>query len=65
MLAAQLFNEKEGNNIPIIYGVVTSGNIWRFLQLENKNIYIDSIEYYINQISQILGILINIVTIKY
>lgn len=65
MLAAQLFNEKEGNNIPIIYGVVTSGNIWRFLKLENKTIYIDSVEYYINQVAQILGILINIITVKY
>jgi hypothetical protein len=26
MVAAQLFNEQEGNNIPRIYGVVTSGN---------------------------------------
>lgn len=58
MLAAQLFNEQEGNQIPVIYGVVTSGNIWRFLKLENKTVYIDSVEYYINQIAKILGILI-------
>jgi hypothetical protein len=31
MLAAQLFNEQENNPIPVIYGAVTSGNIWRFL----------------------------------
>ena len=34
MLAAQLFNEREENEIPTIYGVVTSGTNWRFLKLE-------------------------------
>ncbi|NJL89923.1 MAG: hypothetical protein HC916_09170 [Coleofasciculaceae cyanobacterium SM2_1_6] len=62
MLAAQLFNEQEENTIPIIYGVVTSGNIWRFLKLEHEIVYIDSVEYYINQINKILGILISAVT---
>ena len=36
MLAAQIFNEPEGNQIPVILGAVTSGNIWRFLQLEEQ-----------------------------
>lgn len=58
MLAAQVFNAQEGNQIPVIYGVVTSGNIWKFLKLEEKMVYIDSVEYYINQIAKILGILI-------
>lgn len=58
MLAAQVFNAQEGNQIPVIYGVVTSGNIWKFLKLEEKRVYIDSVEYYINQIAKILGILI-------
>ncbi len=62
MLAAQLFNEQENNPIPVIYGAVTSGNIWRFLKLENKTVYIDTVEYYINQIGKILGILVNAVT---
>ncbi|MDJ1172470.1 hypothetical protein PMG71_23865 [Roseofilum sp. BLCC_M154] len=58
MLAAQVFNAQEGNEIPVIYGVVTSGNIWKFLKLEDKTVYIDSVEYYINQMAKILGILI-------
>lgn len=61
MLAAQLFNEQEGNQIPIIYGVVTSGNIWRFLKLENKVVHLDKVEYYINQIAKILAILVSMV----
>ncbi|MEG4227396.1 hypothetical protein QUA35_20400 [Microcoleus sp. N9_B2] len=36
MLAARLFNEQEGNNIPTIYGTVTSGTVWRFLKLEGN-----------------------------
>ncbi|WP_013320451.1 hypothetical protein [Gloeothece verrucosa] len=47
MVAAQIFNEREGNNIPIILGAVTSGNIWKFLQLEGKAIKIDFNEYYL------------------
>lgn len=59
MLAAKFFNEKEENSIPIIYGAITSGNIWRFMKLEGDEISIDSVEYYINQIGKILGILMS------
>jgi hypothetical protein len=57
MLAAQIFNEQEGNNIPVIYGAVTTGNIWKFLQLENDQVLIDLTEYMINNLAKILGIL--------
>ena len=30
MLAAKIFNQKEENNIPIIYGTVTTGTNWKF-----------------------------------
>lgn len=62
MLAAQLFNKQEGNTIPEIYGAVTSGNIWRFLILEENIVRIDKTEYYINQIPKILGILASAVS---
>lgn len=61
MLASQLFNQQEGNTIPVIYGAITSGNIWRFLKLEQNIVYIDKVEYYINQIAKILGILVSAV----
>ena len=57
MLAAQLFNQQEGNAIPVIYGAVTSGNVWRFLKIEANKLSIDAEEYYINQVAKILGIL--------
>ncbi|MDY6783331.1 MAG: hypothetical protein SW833_12445 [Cyanobacteriota bacterium] len=61
MLAAQLFNDREENNIPIIYGTVTSGTVWRFLKLEGKIVYIDRVEYYLRDIKKILGILLSAV----
>ncbi len=57
MVAAQLFNEREGNEIKTIYGVVTIGTIWRFLKLEGQVVNIDLTEYYIRDLKKILGIL--------
>jgi hypothetical protein len=57
MYAAQLFNEKEGNQVAVIYGVVTSGTVWRFLKLESNALDIDAVEYYIKDAGKILGIL--------
>lgn len=59
MLAAQIFNEREENGIKIIHGTVTTGTLWRFLKLENQTISIDTVEYYIGNVSKILGILSN------
>jgi hypothetical protein len=60
MIAAQLFNEREGTLIPTIHGVVTTGTNWRFLQLEGQNVRIDQREYYIDNVERILGILLAI-----
>ncbi|MEH2286971.1 hypothetical protein [Nostoc sp.] len=58
MVAAQLFNERGGNNqIKAIYGAVTIGTIWQFLKLEGNVVSIDLSEYYIKDIKKILGIL--------
>jgi hypothetical protein len=57
MIAAQIFNQREDNNIKTIYGVVTSGTNWRFVKIEKETVYIDTIEYYIKDIGKLLGIL--------
>ncbi|AFY83927.1 hypothetical protein [Oscillatoria acuminata] len=62
MLAAQLFNEEEGNQIPTIYGAVTSGTVWRFLKLEGQMVYIDRVEYYLSEVAKILGILLSAIS---
>jgi hypothetical protein len=57
MLAAQLFNQEEGNEIETIYGAVTTGDIWKFLKLQGSDVLIDLNNYYIKEINKILGIL--------
>jgi hypothetical protein len=42
-----------------VYGVVTSGSVWKFLQLVDNTAYIDLEEYYINNAGKILGILMH------
>lgn len=62
MIAAKLFNEREGNNIQTIYGTVTTGTNWKFLKLVGQVVEIDLSEYYINNIGKIFGILSSILT---
>lgn len=60
MVAAQKFNQQQGNSISIIYGTVTSGSLWRFLKLEEQTVVFDLKEYSMSPIEQILGILVYI-----
>ncbi|MGH9836354.1 MAG: hypothetical protein ACRD9Y_25300 [Blastocatellia bacterium] len=62
MIAARIFNERENQPISTIYGVVTAGNLWRFLKLEADVIFIDRSEYHISQVEKILGILCSTVS---
>lgn len=57
MEAARIFNEREGNHIPTIYGVVTDGTLWQFLSLKDNIAIIDSYLYNFGDGSQIIGIL--------
>ncbi|MBF2065346.1 MAG: hypothetical protein IGS39_13120 [Calothrix sp. C42_A2020_038] len=56
MVAAQVFNERKGKP-QTIYGVVSTGTLWKFLMLEGQTVKIDRAEYFITQIEKILGIL--------
>jgi hypothetical protein len=57
MVAAQLFNQRNGEAIESIYGAVTTGTDWKFLKLIDKTVWIDKRDYFINEVSLILGIL--------
>jgi hypothetical protein len=57
MIAAKLFNERKENKIEIIYGVVTTGSVWKFMRLIEERIEVDLDEYFIQDIGKILGIL--------
>jgi hypothetical protein len=57
MIAAKLFNERKENKIEIIYGVVTTGSVWKFMKLIEQRIEVDLDEYFIQDIGKIFGIL--------
>ena len=60
MIAAQTFNAREGSESRQIYGVVTTGELWRFLLLEGTTVRIDSRSYHIDRLPKIMGILLHL-----
>ncbi|NEQ34820.1 MAG: hypothetical protein F6K40_00230 [Okeania sp. SIO3I5] len=62
MVAAQIFNQDRGNQISQIYGVITTGTAWQFLELEGKNAVLDLEEYSLKNLPKLLGILISFVS---
>jgi len=61
MVAAGIFNAQEHNPIRRIYGVVTTGTAWRFMEMEDNRVVIDLDEYSIDRPRKILGILMKMV----
>jgi hypothetical protein len=65
MIAAQKFNLAAGQEVPTIYGCVTTGTMWQFLKLTGQVLTIlrgrgfanDVTEYSLDPIDRILGIL--------
>lgn len=57
MIAAREFNQAKGNSLPAIFGVVTTGSLWRFLKLAGNEAFVDTTEYPIQKLDQIFGIL--------
>jgi hypothetical protein len=64
MYASQIYNEKEGYNLPSVYGAVTTGDEWKFIKLIKDMAYIDTDNYYISDIDMIIGILAEMVQQK-
>ena len=58
MVAAQRFNAIEGQLVETVYGVVTSGIVWRFLQLTERMVSIDLTDYPLLPIDRVLGVLV-------
>lgn len=57
MVAAQVFNRREGHDLPSIHGCVTTGESWQFLRLTDEQLDIDRNRYFIAQLPVVLGIL--------
>lgn len=62
MIAAQKFNEINNQPISTIYGSVTNGTAWRFMQLTEQTVTIDFTDYPLPPVDVILGILVWMVT---
>jgi hypothetical protein len=58
MVAAQRFNLIKCQAIETIYGVVTSGTVWRFLQLTGQVVSIDLTDYPLLPVENVLGVLV-------
>jgi hypothetical protein len=61
MLAAQIFNGQRGNPIPTVYGVITTGSVWKFLHLRGSLVAADEREYYIKEVERIVAVLVAMV----
>ena len=60
MLAAQRFNAADGHGQARVYGAVTTGERWKFLELEGTTARIDSEDYYLEHIGKIMGVLLHL-----
>ncbi len=65
MFAAQIINQKNlEENIETVYGIVTTGQIWRFLSIEkSQQVKVDLNEHYLTPLNELLGILASITSI--
>lgn len=57
MVAAQKFNAQRDQALPAIYGVATSGLLWRFLRLQGSQVELDLLDYPIGEAGRIVGVL--------
>ncbi len=61
MCAAQMLNQAASTHVDAVYGAVTTGSAWKFLRLRGANLTLDLVEYHIDSLGKILGILGHIV----
>jgi hypothetical protein len=62
MIAALKFNEINDTPRRTMYGIVTTGNVWRFLKLHDRTVSIDLTDYAMPPVDRILGILAYLVS---
>lgn len=62
MIAAQAFNAREGSESAKVFGAVTTGELWRFLEMEGTTLRIDARSYHIERLGKIMGILLHLAT---
>lgn len=61
MYGAHLCNQRLARPVARVFGAVSTGSAWKFLQLEGTSLTIDVPEYYIDNPAKVMGILRQIV----
>ncbi len=62
MVAAKILNDKKNSSNKPIFGVVTSGALWKFLKLVGTTVSIDNSEYHIDDLGKLFAVLGSIVS---
>ena len=62
MVAANMLNDRKGEPNKPIFGVVTSGALWKFLKLVGTTVSIDNSEYHIDDLGKLFAVLGSIVS---
>jgi hypothetical protein len=61
MVAARMFNQVAGRGEYPVFGCVTTGEVWQFLQLTEKTAAIDRRRYYLDNVEGILAAILEII----
>lgn len=64
MIAANIFNQQQGQIPESMYGIVTTGTDWKFLKICDNTVFIDRSDYFIKEVDKILGIISRMVNIS-
>ncbi len=57
MVGARRFNDAAGRMNATVFGCVTTGETWQFLQLDDHAALLDRPRYYLDNVGRILGVL--------
>ena len=57
LYAAHLFNKQKGKEQPAMYGAVTFGFEWKFIELAGQVAAVDTTTYYYTELPKVLGVL--------
>ncbi len=58
LIAAQIFNAEEGRTMETLYGIVTTGTDWKFLQMQGTAVTVDADIYFLAEVEKIVGIVL-------
>ncbi len=58
LVAARTFNAHRGHPMPVVHGAVTTGDLWRFLRLQDDGAEVDLSQHHIQHVDRILGVLL-------